>query len=334
MTEAELREIEQAAVELARGAGKLLMGYFRTPLGVTYKSPNRRDPVTDADKASDAYLRAEVQRRFPTHAILSEEDPAENQPADGGARMVWVVDPLDGTINFLNSLPIFGVSIGVLNHGRPVVGAIFLPSVHDPEGSVFHARAGGGAFCDGVPIATGHVDPDSDRPLAAMPSYFPRMFRFRPHIRRRLGDVRSTGSVAFEMAFIARGVFRYGVYNGPRIWDLAGGIVLVQEAEGAVMVRDPAARRWKPFQGFGGADTPPTLSQLRAWRGAMVVGTPQTTELIVSGLSLNSYRWRRLWRRLQARLWRRERPTPPAGPAAEPGPQEAEPSPSKSTADP
>ena len=141
LTAAELREIEASAIELARNAGKLLLGYFDKPLHVTYKAQHNRSPVTDADKASDDYLRGEIARRFPEHALLSEES---EDGADRAAEVTWVIDPLDGTTNFLNGLPTFGVLIGVLEQGRPVASATFLPTVTTTEGRVLHAHAGGG----------------------------------------------------------------------------------------------------------------------------------------------------------------------------------------------
>ncbi|MEK9660027.1 MAG: inositol monophosphatase family protein, partial [Chloroflexota bacterium] len=133
LTDAQLTEMEQAAVELARAAGRILLGYFSGPLQVDFKSENNRNPVTDADHAADAYLRDELARRFPEHGVLTEE--ATDAP-DTASEVMWVIDPLDGTSNFLNGLPVFGVLIAALERGVPVVAAIFLPSIADPEGVV------------------------------------------------------------------------------------------------------------------------------------------------------------------------------------------------------
>ena len=306
MNESELKGIEEAAAELARGAGKLLMGYFRTPLEVTYKSPNQRDPVTDADKASDAYLHEEIRRRFPGHAILSEETPGDRETE---REVVWVLDPLDGTVNFLNGLPVFGVSIGVLERGVPVAGAIFLPSVQTPEGAVLHARTGGGASLDTTPLdITGGPEPGRSL-LSALPSYFGRLFSIRPELRSRLGEVRSTGSVAYELALVASGTFQYATFTGPRIWDVAAGIVLVQEAGGRVLTRQARTRGWVPFREFAGpaSGAVPELSALRQQRVSILAGSPQAATFVASRLRLRSLRWRRLWRRLRGRLVRSPR---------------------------
>ena len=303
VTEEELLEVETAAVELARNAGSILMGYFAKPLDVTYKSPDQRSPVTDADRASDDYLRKEIQRRFPEHAVLSEE--AQHDQA-GHAAVTWVVDPLDGTNNFMNRLPIFGVSIGVLEGDRPVVGAVFIPFLHSTEGSVFHARLGGGAKCNGAPLKLTEGPRPGNNLLAAVPGYFLRMFNLKQPLRRSVGEMRTTGSIAYELVTISQGIFQYGVYSRPKLWDVAGGLLILQEAGGSVLVQQPRAKRWQQFDRFrtARAQELPTHSELRSWNATLVAGTSTAAAFVAVGLRQRPYRLRRLWRRLRRLLVR------------------------------
>ena len=302
LTDSELREIEVSATELARNAGKLLLDYFRKPLQVSYKSPNNRGPVTDADHASDDYLRSEIDRRFPEHGVLSEES---EEGADRASPVTWVIDPLDGTTNFLNGLPTFGVLIGVLEQGRPVVSATFLPSVTGPEGRVLHARAGGGTYDDDVRLS---LDEDEEplRRMGAWPPYFLRMFKFGPQLRRRLGDVRATGSAGFELAMAARGVFDYTALNNQWIWDAASGVLLVQEAGGSVFSFERNPKGWRPFERFvvEQEGESPTPGELRTWRRSLVAGTPSAAGLITSGLAFQTFPVRRLRQRVSGWLRR------------------------------
>ena len=288
LTEAELIIIEKAAIQLAQESGKLLMSYFRRPLDVTYKLDNQRSPVTDADYASNQYLQTEINRQFPSHSILSEE--SEEGPDDSGkSEITWVLDPLDGTSNFMNGLPIFGVSIGVLEQGRPIVAAIFLPSVTNKFGDVYHARAGGGAFCNNQPLAKlGDGPLPTNSILVAMPSFFLRMFNFRDPIRRYIGDIRSTGSIAHDLAQIADGVFKYAVQSRPWIWDVAAGVLLVQEAGGTVLELKASPKRWVAFESFAknSNDSTVTISMLRNWREVLVVGNDAAAHYISSNLSI------------------------------------------------
>ena len=322
MTDEELLEIETAAVDLARNAGGILMEYFTKPLEVTYKSPNQRSPVTDADRASDDYLRKEILRRFPDHTILSEEAPDDQAERTA---VTWVVDPLDGTNNFMNRLPVFGVCLGVLEGDRPVVGAVFIPFLHSAEGSVFHARVGGGAKCNGAPLKLNDGPQPGNNLLAAVPGYFLRMFKLKQPLRRSVGEMRTTGSIAYELAMISQGVFQYGVYSRPRLWDVAGGLLVIQEAGGSVLVQQPGVKGWRQFDRFRTAKVQelPTHGELRSWNATLVAGTSQATAFVAAGLRQRRYRLRRLWRRVRGLLARKDQATAPQ-PAKQP-PQENSP---------
>ena len=119
-----LLSLEEHATTLARQAGTLLLDLFQRKLLVEYKSKGQRDPVTEADRKAEELLTAGIQQHFPQHGILSEET---QEPYGIKRDFVWVVDPLDGTTNFMNRYPFFGVSIGVLYRGVPVAGALFIP---------------------------------------------------------------------------------------------------------------------------------------------------------------------------------------------------------------
>lgn len=291
LSETELIEIENAAVELARGAGAILLKYFEGPLKVDYKSANNRNPVTDADHASDAYLHAEITKRFPNHGIVSEEtDPADESAVD----IVWVIDPLDGTSNFLNGLPMFGALIAVLEQGKPVVAAIFIPDIYNPLGRVLHAHAGGGAF-DEDKLLQIDGEPHGKRLMSTWPSYFLRMFTFNKNLRRRLGDARALGSAGFELAQAARGVLDYAVYNGLWAWDISAGVLLVQEAGGVAVQYDKTTKRWYPFERISPNRTnrPPTRGEINNWHGTLVLGRHSAVNYIAGGIQLPQFRWRR-----------------------------------------
>ena len=301
MSDTELPEMERLAVEMARNAGQLLMGYFTKPLQVDYKLANQRSPVTDADKAADEYIRGEITKRFPGHAILTEE--VEDIP-DREAEFVWVVDPLDGTVNFMNGLPAWGVSIGVLQRDRPVVGAMFVPSIHSPEGNVVHAREGGGAFDDDIPISLTDGSILRNSIISAMPTYFLRMYNFGPGVRGKIGDIRATGSTTYEFVNVSRNVFQFSVSRMPWLWDVVAGIAVVREAGGAVYTIEPGRKGWVPFERFTVQQAGPeaTQSELRKWRAPLIAGTPQAAGFMAAGLAHRKRPVRNAWRKLKARF--------------------------------
>ena len=279
--------IAAAAAEFARGAGELLAGYFGRALGVEYKDRARQDPVTTADKAAQAYLVGRIARRFPGHGILGEEDSADadQRPAPD---WLWVLDPLDGTTNFMNGLPVYASSIGVLYRGRPVAGAVYIPWPTDAgSGVVVHARAGGGAFADGRPAAVYQTDRLRGDRLIGIPGSFGATTRLGAGLKGQpLGQTRVTGSIAYELALTAMGVMQFAIIGAPRLWDMLGGAVAVQEAGGAVMTRLAGRKQWHPLESPvpTWAEKAPTLAELRQWVAPLVAANPTLAPLIAYNL--------------------------------------------------
>ena len=309
-----IRKIEDAAVSLAWGAGEILTGYFSgaqsQELSIEYKDKNQRDPVTSADKATQAYLVEQISRRFPDHGILGEEDSPEGDTDAPAPDFLWVLDPLDGTTNFLNGLPIWASSIGVLYRGRPLAGALYLPWPNPKGGFVLHCRRGGGCFADDQPVAVFQAeDPDQEKAgqpvanrLIGLPGYFAQGMKFSKRVKGSPGELRTTGSIAYELGMTACGVLQYAVIGAPRMWDMLAGAIAVQEAGGTVMTRLSGEKRWHPMESLVPTweEQPPSLKQLRRWVAPLVAGNRQLAPLIATSM-------RRRFRPLAQlkRLWRK-----------------------------
>jgi len=127
LDDATLMEIELYATEVVEAAGKLVSERFGGDLYVESKDGNGANPVTDVDRASQALIAAMVEKRFPEHMILGEEDAPKDEPE--ARDFIWVVDPIDGTTNYVNGHPVYAISIGVLHRGEPVVAAVWTPGL-------------------------------------------------------------------------------------------------------------------------------------------------------------------------------------------------------------
>ena len=286
-------EIESAALEMAQGAGKILAGYFGTVLEVEYKDEAKTDPATTADKECQEYVSGLVSARFPDHGFVGEEGP---DPGDAIAPdFVWVVDPLDGTINFLNGLPVYASSIGVLYRGAPIAGAVFLPWPGREDGLLIHARVGGGAFAADEPISVFKSDVPEGRRLTAVPASFGGVFRMAKPMRGKLGDVHVTGSSVYEVTMTARGVLQYTIMLGPRLWDLAAGVAILQEAGGTALVGRRATGlgslgsrtvRWDTLGSFipSWESGKTTLGELRRWSSPVILGSPGVARFVADNL--------------------------------------------------
>ena len=298
-------EIESAAADFARGAGAILTGHFEQAISVEYKDRNRQDPVTNADKETQAYLESRIAERFPTHGILGEEDDASADGDTPAPDYLWVLDPLDGTTNFMNGLPVYASSIGVLYRGRPLAGAVYIPWPASDGGVVIHSRANGGARRDGAPISVYQTDkPRGDR-LIGLPGSFGASTRIGKGLKGQpLGQPRVTGSIAYELALTAMGAMQFAIIGAPRMWDMLGGALAVQEAGGAIITRLPNHKQWRPLDSLIPTwDThPPTIAELRQWVAPLIAANPTLAPLIAQNLHQRRRPLRRVVRGIKRAL--------------------------------
>lgn len=216
---------EREAAELAaREAGSIIMGLFKGNYDVQEKSKN--NPVTSADLAANKKIREIILSRFPRDGWLSEEDK------DSAERLrqsrVWVVDPIDGTKEFIEGVPQFAVSIGFVVEGRPKVSVVYNPA----QDQFYRAAAGQGAFLNDRPI---HVSPraEIDGALLLVSRSEPRK-KFQLFVERC--HIKPVGSIAYRLAQVAGGAGDATfTFRSIREWDVCAGVLMVEAAGGSVM---------------------------------------------------------------------------------------------------
>ena len=280
------REIADFAAQLARGAGDLLLDHFGRRITVEYKDEAQRDPVTSADKACQEFLSTEIAKRFPEHGILGEEDPEEAGADTPAPDLVWVLDPLDGTTNFLNGLPVYASSIGVLHRGKPLAGALFIPWPKAGGGFVLQCCQGRGCFADDEPVSVYESDQPGSNRLVGLPGSFFQTAGFRSKIHGNAGEMRITGSIAYELAMTACGVMQYSIFGAPRMWDMLAGALAVIEAKGTVMTRFGREKRWHPLEALvpDWETKQPSFKELRNWTAPLVAGNSKVAPLIAENI--------------------------------------------------
>nr|WP_320132079.1 inositol monophosphatase family protein [uncultured Holophaga sp.] len=220
----------EACIAAALAGGKVALGFFRKldPAKITEKS--RNDLVTEADHASEAAIKAELALRFPTYGFLGEESGAS-----GDTCRRWIVDPLDGTLNFVQGFPHWCISIGLWDKEGGVVGCVYDP-IHE---DLFVAVRGQGATWNGqkMTISTHH---SLEGAFIATGFAYQLGDRFQDYSRAltsvfyRAKGIRRAGSAALDLAHLACGMFDGFFELGLRPWDLAAGVLLVQEAGGLI----------------------------------------------------------------------------------------------------
>ncbi len=212
--------------QAARAGGKVLIDWSGQ-LGVREKGPD--DLVTEADFASQEAIQGVLLDAFPDHGMLGEEGAAIRGK---DPQFRWIVDPLDGTLNYVHRVPNWCVSVAFEDRGQIVAGTVYDPLSEE----CYTAKAGGGAYLNGQPLRTSGTTELSDALMAA--SFPPRVRRDSPEVARFIDvleacqGVRRMGSAALNLCYLAAGRFDGYWSANTHAWDIAAGMLLIREAQG------------------------------------------------------------------------------------------------------
>jgi myo-inositol-1(or 4)-monophosphatase len=219
----------QLAIDVALEAGKFLRQSIGNIKTIETKLGQETNLVTEIDKKSEELIIGMIRKKYPDHDFLAEESGSHDQKSE----YRWIIDPLDGTLNFTHGVPLYSVSIAVEHRGEIIAGVVYEPNL----GELFTAEKGKGAFLNQKPIRVSKVD----RLIESMiVTGFPYTIRDNPgnavqHFVNMLMSaqgIRRLGSAAVDLAYVACGRFEafWEVTLSP--WDMAAGVLLVQEAGG------------------------------------------------------------------------------------------------------
>jgi myo-inositol-1(or 4)-monophosphatase len=227
-----------AAINVAAKAGE----YIKSKLGDSgdvHLKGSAQDLVTEVDRGSEKMVRTLLKTYFPTHAFLGEENVDEDNDTDiENAEYVWIIDPLDGTTNYVHAFPFFAVSIALAHKGEVIVGVVYDP-IHD---EMFVAEKGKGAYLRGMPM---HVSDEVELSGSLLATGFPAdqgknlianmadLNALAPKVR----SIRAGGSAALHLAYVAAGRLSGYWEVGLKPWDIAAGALLVQQAGGRITAR-------------------------------------------------------------------------------------------------
>lgn len=231
------QELLTCAVEAAKAASATLrLGYGKS-FTISTKT-NRHDLVTEYDKKAEEIIITTIKKKYPHHAFLGEEGgyhPGKSQGKSQEDPITWVIDPLDGTVNFAHGIPIFSVSIAACRGDTTYCGVVIHPLLDE----VFTAGLGMGAYLNGNPI---HTSKTKDLNGAFLATGFPYNIQENPKacidqfglIAKKGMPIRRLGSAALDLCYVASG--RFDAYWEVTLqpWDLAAGQLIVQEAGGIV----------------------------------------------------------------------------------------------------
>jgi len=227
----------------AKAGGEVVARFFGSPPETEYKG--KFDPVTAVDRASEAAIVALIREERPEDTVLAEEDQGAHDRHDGRQ---WIIDPLDGTVNFVHSIPQVSVSVALYEGGQPLVGVVYDPL----RDEIFTAVSGQGARLNGHMMS---VSTTAELGRSVVATGFPydhdekadELAVMIREVLRRVNGLRRFGSAALDLAWVAAGRFDAYWEFGIAPWDCAAGLLLVTEAGGSVT--DPLGRASTPFHG-------------------------------------------------------------------------------------
>lgn len=236
----------EIAVDAAKMAGQILRDMLESASS-RMKAP--KDLVTDADLAAQAAIEKRIMSEFPTHFFLGEESATNQESWDMFSKKdyCWVVDPLDGTVNYVHRLPNFAVSIALMRNNQSVLGVVLDPMA----GELFTAVEGKGAHLNGKPIRASSVVRLEDAMVAV--SFPPQVHRESIEIKQFIEvllasqSVRRLGSAALNLCYVANGRLDAYWANSLKPWDVAAGALITQEA--TAKLTDLAGNPFDPWNG-------------------------------------------------------------------------------------
>lgn len=220
-------DIVNLAVDAAKEAGIYLLNNFGK-IG-KIESKGDRNLATNLDKEAERMIVDKIKGKFPGHGILAEEGGASDLDSD----FLWIIDPLDGTHNFIRNINIFGVSIGILHRNKFVAGVIYMPV----DDELYAGEKGSGAYKNNEKISV-----SSNKELKECSISFDSSIRYSPDIMlevlgdlsREVFNIRMLGSSARALAYLAEGKLDFSVEFYDRPWDFAGGVCILEEAGGKI----------------------------------------------------------------------------------------------------
>lgn len=235
----ESRDLLEIAVRAAREAAVVIRAAAPRARSIDWRSKGPTDFVSEVDIAAEERILSIAARELPDATILAEESAAGTAPERIAKGLALVIDPLDGTTNFLHGYPEYAVSIGVLVDGEPVAAVVF----DVPGNELFTATAGGGAFLNGAPIRVSTIT-DPQRALIGTGFPFKDPADIAPYqaqmsrVMAQVSGVRRPGAASIDLASVAAGRFDAFWENILSPWDFAAGMLLVREAGGVVTALD------------------------------------------------------------------------------------------------
>ena len=241
------------------------------------------NPVTEIDLKTQNLITSRINRKFPKHAILGEEGESKKVVK---ADYLWIIDPIDGTKNFINALPLYSVSIAVMFKGNIVAGGIGLPWKNN---FIISAYEGSGLQSSSPKKYLAKNCKPSAGLITFAPTYFQRSYRIKTNFLKFSGEIRNLGSTAAELALVANGNAQLALSGYAFIWDFAAAWILVKESNKKIFFGNMNDNKWQdinPWKKYFNNGLY-ELEKLKNWRGKFMACQRDHSEFLLNNIKPN-----------------------------------------------
>ena len=274
------KEYENFCLEISKIAGNYVLNNFEGNFEIFTKD-KKNNLVTEIDHNTQKIIIENIKQSYPDHTIVGEEDNIKL--IQSTSEFIWVIDPIDGTTNFVNGIPNFAISIALLKDYEPIAGAIWIPWPNNEKSLIFSSSKNNGSSLGGFKLDLNKYDYTNleEGSVSSYSSFSTltgnRDRNIKPWNKIIKGEKRVIGTVAYEMALLAKGVIKFGLFGPASIWDFGAGLLLIKEAGGVIYFLDKDYNYVEKFDSFRPLiekDKSTNEKFIYEWTGQFLIGAP------------------------------------------------------------
>jgi len=247
------KEYENFCVKISKIAGSYVLNNFEGNFEI-FSKDIKNNLVTEIDHNTQKIIIKNIKESYPHHIIVGEEDNIKS--IQKTSEYIWVIDPIDGTTNFVNGIPNFAISIALLKDYEPIAGTIWIPWPNDEKSLIFSSSKNNGSNLGDLKLdlnkyKNSKLDEGSVSSYSSFSTLIGNKDRnIKPWDKIIKGEKRVIGTVAYEMALVAKGVIKFGLFGPASIWDFGAGLLLIKEAGGVIYFLDENYNLKEKFNSF------------------------------------------------------------------------------------
>jgi len=247
------KEYENFCVKISKIAGNYVLNNFEGNFEI-FSKDKKNNLVTEIDHNTQKIIIKNIKESYPHHIIVGEEDNIKS--IQKTSEYIWVIDPIDGTTNFVNGIPNFAISIALLKDYEPIAGTIWIPWPNDKKSLIFSSSKNNGSSLGDLKLDLNkYKNSNLEEGLISSYSSFSTLIgnkdrNIKPWDKVIKGEKRVIGTVAYEMALVAKGVIKFGLFGPASIWDFGAGLLLIKEAGGVIYFLDENYNLKEKFNSF------------------------------------------------------------------------------------